>query len=189
MNRKRILWITHTAIFIALLVSAQAVTRPMGQFVTGPIVNFILITSGIVGGLSSAGIVAILSPMLAFFFGIGPVFPQLIPFIMLGNFAQVTAFCLIAGKSFDDLNVSAYIRIGSAAAASSVLKFLVLWVGVTQIALSLFQDIIPPPAANNLAAMFSWPQLVTALIGSSVAVIVMPVLVRALKYTETVEIK
>ncbi|MCL2874439.1 MAG: hypothetical protein FWE29_05885 [Defluviitaleaceae bacterium] len=184
MNRERILWITRTAIFIALLVSAQAFTRPMGQIVTGSSVNFVLVAASILGGLSSAAVVAVLSPVFAFLIIGIPVFPQIIPFIMLGNFALVAAFCLIAGKSFNDLNTSTYIRICGAAIVGSVLKFLVLWVGVTQVALRLIPDIMPPQVAAMTVA-FSWPQLTTALIGSAVAIAVMPVLVRVMKYSKS----
>ena len=186
MNRKRILWITHTAIFIALLISAQAFTRPMGQFVTGSCVNFVLVAASILGGLSSAVIVAVISPVFAFIIIGVPLFPQIVPFIMLGNFALVVAFYLIAGKSFDNLNTSAYVRICGAAVVGSVLKFLVLWVGVTQVALSLIPD-IRPPQVEAMTFAFSWPQLVTALIGSAVAIVVMPSLARALRHSAVAE--
>ena len=39
---KKIRWITETAVMLALLVSLQALTKPMGQWVTGPCVNTVL---------------------------------------------------------------------------------------------------------------------------------------------------
>ena len=33
--RKKVLWITETAVMLALLVTLQALTKPMGQLVTG----------------------------------------------------------------------------------------------------------------------------------------------------------
>ena len=41
MNRKT-LWITETAVLLALLVGLQFVTKAMGQFVTGSCVNLVL---------------------------------------------------------------------------------------------------------------------------------------------------
>lgn len=183
MNTKHILWITQTAIFIALLVSVQAITRPFGQFVTGSCVNFILVSSCIFLGLRSAVTVAIASPIFAFMIIGIPVFPILIPFMMAGNFVIVAAIHLISGKSFANLNRRSYIRICVAAVTGSILKFLVLWVGIVQIALSFIPG-IRQPQIDAMAATFSWPQLVTALIGSSLAIAIMPNLSKALKFTE-----
>ena len=182
MNSKRILWITQTAIFIALLVSAQAFTRPLGQFVTGSSVNFILVVSCILIGLSSAAVVAVVSPIFAFLIIGAPAFPVIIPFIMLGNLALVTAFHFISGKSFVNLNKSSYIRICIAAVTGSFLKFLVLWIGIVQVALSIIPD-LRQPQIDAMSAAFSWPQLVTALIGSGLAIIIMPTLMKALKHS------
>ena len=41
----------RTAIFLALLIAVQFVTRSMGQYVTGSLVNLILIASGLMCGL------------------------------------------------------------------------------------------------------------------------------------------
>jgi len=183
MNKKRILWITQTALFIAVLISVQAVTGSLGQFVTGSLVNFILISASILGGLASAAVVATVSPIFAFLLIGIPLFPHIIPFIMLGNLTQVTIFCLIAGKSVDNLCVESYIRIIVAAVVAGVAKFIVLWVGVTQIALSIIPNIMPPQVAA-MSAMFSWPQLVTAAIGSTIAIITMPALKKAIKLAE-----
>jgi len=183
MDRKRILWITQTAIFIALLVSAQAFTRPMGQFVTGSSVNFILVVTVILIGLSSAAVVAVVSPIFAFLIIGAPAFPVILPFIMLGNLALVVAFHFISGQSFTNPDKKAYIRICLAGIIGSFLKFLVLWIGIVQIALSIIPD-LRPPQIDAMSAAFSWPQLVTALIGSGLAIIIMPTLMRALKYAK-----
>mgnify|MGYP007098824989 FL=1 len=50
MNKKT-LWITETAVMIALLVALQWATKPLGQFVTGSCVNLVLGVSVLVGGL------------------------------------------------------------------------------------------------------------------------------------------
>ena len=182
MNSKRILWITQTAIFIALLVSAQAFTRPLGQFVTGSCVNFILVTSCILLGLPSAVVVAVVSPPCAFMIIGIPAFPILLPFMMAGNLTLVTVIYFVSGKSFDSLSRSSYIRICTAVVAAAISKFLVLWVGIVQIALSFISE-IKQPQIDAMSATFSWPQLVTAFIGSSLAIAVIPTLKKALKST------
>ena len=51
--KKKLLWITETAIMLALLVTLQALTKGFGQLVTGSCVNAILAISVLVGGLGS----------------------------------------------------------------------------------------------------------------------------------------
>ena len=62
---KKILWITETAIMLALLVTLQALTKPLGQLVTGSCVNAILAVTVLVAGISSGVTVAVISPVLA----------------------------------------------------------------------------------------------------------------------------
>jgi len=180
MYKKRILWIAQTAIFIALLVSVQAITRPFGQFVTGSCVNFLLVTSAILVGLPSAAVIAVISPIGAFLILGIPAFPIIIPFMMAGNLVLVTAIHFITGKSFDNLNLIAYLRIGTAVATGAVLKFLILWIGIVQITLPFIPD-IRQAQIDAMAVVFSWPQLVTALIGSILAMTIIPILKKALK--------
>ena len=76
---KKILWITETAVMIAVLVALQWITKPMGQFVTGSCVNLVLGISTLVGGLWCGATVAVLSPFFAFVVGIGPAFLPIVP--------------------------------------------------------------------------------------------------------------
>ncbi|MCL2572435.1 MAG: hypothetical protein FWE11_08515 [Defluviitaleaceae bacterium] len=181
MNRKRILWITQTALFIAMLVTAQHLTAPMSQFVTGSIINFILVTATILVGMSSGVAVGVVSPIFAYFILGVPIFPVIIPFIMAGNAALVVAVHFITVKSYVNLDLLAYVRIILAIIVGSVLKFLVLWIGVVHVALPFLIPNALPPQVAAMSAAFSWPQLVTALIGSTIAMTVMPNLMRALR--------
>ena len=56
---KKIRWITETAVLLALLVTLQALTKPMGQLVTGSCVNAILAVAVLVAGLGSGVTIAI----------------------------------------------------------------------------------------------------------------------------------
>jgi thiamine transporter ThiT len=69
---KKIRWITETAVMLALLVSLQAITKPLGQLVTGSCVNAVLAITVLVAGLYSGITVAIISPVLAYLLGIAP---------------------------------------------------------------------------------------------------------------------
>ena len=88
MNKKT-LWITETAVMIALLVALQWATKPLGQFVTGSCVNLVLGVSVLVGGLWCGLTVALVSPFFAFLLGIGPAFLPIVPMVAVGNMVLV----------------------------------------------------------------------------------------------------
>ena len=92
---KKIRWITETAVMIALLVALQAITKPLGQLVTGSCVNAVLAVSALVGGLSCGLTVALISPVLAFLLGIAPQILT-VPAIMVGNTVYVVLLYVIA---------------------------------------------------------------------------------------------
>lgn len=171
---KKLLWITRTAIFIALIIVVQVVTKPAGQFVTGSLVNLILLVSVFTAGLASGITVAALSPVFAFFVGIGPAFVHLVPVVALGNIVLVWLAYLLAGSEASTLRTAIGIAVGAVA------KFLVLWVGIVQLLLPNIPG-IKEKQIQAMTAAFSWPQLVTALIGGAVCLCVLPVLKKALK--------
>lgn len=172
---KRVLWITHTAIYLALLLVSQAVIRAFGQYVLGSVVNLILITSVAMAGIWSGATVALLSPLLAFFFGFGPAFPQIIPVVMLGNLVLI----LIWGITLNKTEGKKYLFFWIATFAAAVAKFSVLWFGIVKIAVPWLG--LPEAQASVISAAFSYPQLITASIGGVVASMVLPVLLRVIK--------
>ncbi|MGD9559545.1 MAG: ECF transporter S component [Oscillospiraceae bacterium] len=175
-TRSRILWITRTAIFIALLIAIQAVTQPLGQYVTGSLVNLILILSTLLGGLFSGVTVALLSPVFAFLLGIGPAMPPVVPVIMLGNLVLVLAWHFIAGKAEGKKMLAMY---PVALVVGAVVKFLVLYLGIVQLVLPFILKLPEGPTAV-LTASFSYPQLITAALGGLAACLIAPPLKRIL---------
>ena len=162
---KNIRWITETAVMLALLIALQAVTKPLGQLVTGSFVNAVLAVTVLVAGCSSGLTVAIISPVLAYLLGItGQILT--VPPIMAGNAAFVLALYFIAGKDSRKLLRQILAWISAAGVKFMLLYVLVVW---------LLGHLLPPIAL----ASFSWPQLVTALIGGGVALLITPVLRKA----------
>ena len=82
--KNKILWITRTAVMMALLVTLQWATSGLSQFVTGSCVNAVLAVATLTAGLWSGVAVALLSPFCAFLLGIGPKLIQMVPAIALG---------------------------------------------------------------------------------------------------------
>lgn len=177
---KKLRWITETAIMLALLVSLQALTKGFGQLVTGSCVNAILAISVLVGGLGSGITVALISPVLAFLLGIAPQILT-VPAIMAGNTVYVVLLYVIAGNSKN------IVRKVIAWLVAAVAKFAALYGIVVGLICGVLADgllaagTLKEPMLKALPATFSWPQLVTALIGGAVALLIVPVLRKALK--------
>lgn len=166
---KRIKWITQTAIMLALLIVLQTLTKALGQFVTGSCVNFVLSITVLLCGLVSGITVAILSPFFAFFLGIGPAFLPIVPGIALGNIVIVLLLWLLLGKG--DISIKLPKKV-LAIIVASVAKFAVLFIVVTKLILPLLG--LKEKQVMAITASFSYPQLVTAIIGSTLAVILWP---------------
>ena len=170
MKNKSVLWITTTAVFVALLIGVQFATAPLSQFVTGPLVNLILIISVMTCGFASGLTVAFISPVFAKLLGIGPLWP-IIPFIMAGNIVLILVWHTIGKMKFANKYV---VRI-VALIAAAVCKFAVLYIGIVQVAIPLFLN-LPDAQRAVISGMFSFPQLITALIGGVLATAILPVL-------------
>lgn len=185
MMNKKIRWITETAVMLALLVTLQAVTKPLGQIVTGSCVNAVLAVAALLVGMSSGITVALISPVCAFLLGIAPNFVTVLP-IMIGNVCFVVLLRLIAGGSHKPLW-----RQPLALAAAAGVKFAALYLLVVKVVCGIASDallgkklgdvvVLAPPMLQKLPAMFTWPQLITALTGGAIALLIVPALRKAL---------
>ena len=177
---KKIRWITETAILLALLVTLQALTKGFGQLVTGSCVNAILAIAALIGGLGCGLTVALISPILAFALGIAPQILT-VPAIMAGNAVFVALLHWLSDRSGRKL-----IRQALACLSAAVAKFVVLYAIVVGLICGVLSDALlsagtlKPPMLQVLPATFSWPQLITALIGGAAALVIVPVLRKAL---------
>ena len=183
---KKVLWITETAVMLALLMTLQAFTKPLGQLVTGSCVNCVLAITVLLVGMSGGITVAVISPVCAFLLGIAPQFITVLP-IMIGNVCFVVLLRLIAGKSWKPVW-----RQPVALAVAAGVKFGVLYLLVVQVICGLAKGallgkklgsvvVLAPKMLQVLPAMFTWPQLFTALIGGAVALLIVPALRKALR--------
>ena len=178
--KKKIRWITETALMLALLVSLQAITKPFGQLVTGSCVNAVLAIAALLVGLGSGITVALFSPVLAYLLGVAPLVLT-VPAIMVGNTVYVVALCLIAGRSKQIARrVAAWVV--AAFAKFAALYAIVVWLICGVFAQKLLEaGALKPPMLKMLPATFSWAQLFTALIGGAAALLIVPILRKALK--------
>lgn len=172
--------VTGTAVMLALLVTLQAITKPVGQLVTGSCVNAVLAITVLWAGMSSGITVALVSPICAYLLGIAPNFVTVLP-ITIGNVCFVVLLRLIAGSNHKPV----------ALVAAADVKFVVLYVLVVKVICGIASGalldktlgkvvVLAPPMPKMLPTMFAWPQLFTALIGGTAALLITPVLRKAL---------
>ena len=171
---KKILRITETAVMTALLIALQFATRSAGQFVTGSCVNAVLALTVMLVGLWSGAAVALLSPFFAFLLGLGPLLLPIVPAIAAGNLVFVVLLWALTRRrgAPPERQIAAWL-------VSAVGKFAALYLIVVQILCRVLP--LKQPQIDTFSAMFSWPQLVTALIGGAIALLLTPLLRRALK--------
>ena len=179
--KKKLRWITETAVMLALLVSLQALTKPMGRLVTGSFVNTVLAVTVLVAGYSSGITVALISPVLAYLMNIAPQILT-VPAIMVGNVLFVVLLRLIAGKNSRKILRQVLAWLAAAAAKFAAMYAIVAWLICDVLAQVLIDaGLLKAPMLQLLPATFSWPQLFTALIGGAVALLITPILRKALK--------
>lgn len=178
---KKIRFITETAVMLALLVTLQTLTKPLGQLVTGSCVNAILAVSVLAIGFGSGITVGLVSPVLAFLLGIAPQ-ALTVPAIMAGNAVYVTVLRLLSDRQGKNLIRQAAAWVSAAAAKFAVMYLVVVKLICGVLAPSLLAaGTLKQPMLQVLPATFSWPQLITALIGGAVAMVTVPALRKALR--------
>ena len=173
MNPK-VLRITETAVMTALLIALQAVTRSASQYVTGSCVNAVLALTVLLVGLWSGAAVALLSPFFAFLLGIGPQLLPIVPAIAAGNLVYVVLLWALTRRKGAPLERQIPAWLIPAAG-----KFAALYLIVVQLLCRVLP--LKQPQIDTFTVMFSYPQLVTALIGGAIALLLAPMLRRALR--------
>ena len=177
MKDKTVRFITFTAMGIALVILAQLLGNvlPAGFTVVGPFTGKQLLTGSLVNcvlfvftgavGLWSGVIIGLLSSLLAYLLGIGPILP-VVPVVACGNALLCVIFALLRRKLPDWLTV----------VIAAVLKCAFLWLLVPAVIKAVG---VPDKQVAALSIMFSWPQAITALIGGLLAILILPRLKKA----------
>ena len=187
--RKKIRWITGTGVMLALLICLQWAgsmipEQTLKQLVTGSCVNACLAVAALYLGGGSGVTLALISPVCACLLGIAPNFITVLP-IMVGNTAYVLLLQLLYGKG------RPFWRQPVAVISAAVAKFGILYFLVVQVVCNLASGallgkklgdivVLAPPMLQMLPAMFTWPQLFTALIGGGLALVIVPIVKKAI---------
>lgn len=171
MKNDKIRTLTRTAVLLAVVVVVQMVGRslPNSNFIVGPLVNMCLLIAAMTAGIGGGIAISVLTPFTSLIGNHAPIAAALLPFapvIAVSNVILVLVFYFLYNKN-------KYIGVVCAA----VLKFIFLFLTIR-----LFVNIFDfPKFAKALVTLFSWPQLITALIGGFVAI---PIIIGVKKATK-----
>ncbi|HEY8423092.1 MAG TPA: ECF transporter S component [Thermoclostridium sp.] len=175
--RRNIRFVTRTALLLAVAILFQYLGKYMGtynNFIVGPIVNAVLLIATEIVGIFSGIFISVAAPLVSALTNkaaIAPVILAFSPFIMAGNAIYAVIYALLNKRKTISSGILAVV-------AASILKFGFLFGSV--LAFTRFMN-INEKVAGVLIGLFSWPQLVTALIGGAVAaLIICPALKRVL---------
>lgn len=157
-TRVETLTITREAVITFVVLLGIASAAPLighQQFITGPIVNATLLIAVALLGMRDGILIGLIPSTIALATGLLPaVLAPMVPFIILGNVILVVTFGYLR-----------HINYWLGVVSGSVLKFAFLF-GTSSIVANL---LINEQLAGKVAAMMSWPQLVTALAGGLLA--------------------
>ena len=142
----------------------------INQFLVGPVINCILILTAFICGKWWGVGVGILTPLLALLVGqLSAALALFIPFIMIANFIFVYLFSLF--KDGELLQRSMGVILGALA------KYVFLILAATKL-INFFNLNFPAKVIKVLAISMGIPQLITALIGGTLGLIIINLLKR-----------
>jgi hypothetical protein len=158
--------LVRTSLLLAAAIVFQVIGKnvpEINQFFVGPVINAILILLACMCGAFWGVCAGVLTPVLALLVGqlSAPLAP-FIPFIMIGNSLFVLGFALLNKHK----NWGKYTGV----IIGAVVKFAFLSVAAAKL-VALFNLGIPPKVAEKLAVSMGTPQLITALAGGFLALL------------------
>ena len=168
-----------TALLLALAIVSQFF-KNISVYITGPIINCILIIAVLSCGLASGTILAVITPLTSWLITGSPIMNAMpvVPFcVMGGNFILVLFVWLFVRKKETNRNLIIGMITGS------VLKAAFMAVTIVLIVLQLLgpSSGLPEAALTAAKTTFSITQLITSLIGSALAFIIWQPLKKYLK--------
>ena len=176
MNNKKIQYLTRTAVMLAItlifmslrLIPVLSDANPMSVYIIGSLVNLALLVACDYVGFGAAVFNGIVAPFVALLQG-HQTLMFMVPVVAIGNIVLPSGYMLFKNRS--NLKWLGVLF-------GSLLKFGFFLLVVPFV----FQLFMSSPVAPRVAAQFlGYAQLITALIGGYVAIIVVPLLRRALQ--------
>ena len=175
--------LTLTALLLAICIVSQFF-KNASVYITGPVINTALILAAVYCGGMCAVILSIITPVTAFFITGAPIMamvPLMFPCIMLGNIVLVDCVLFLKKRlCIGGVPVGGMI-------IGSVLKGAFMGGVISMLLLPMVMPSLPEKMQAMLPMLqlqFSLTQLITALIGSAVAAIIMKLPIAAIRDAE-----
>ncbi len=176
--------VATAAILLAICIASQFL-KNLSVYITGPIVNLCLILAVMMIGLPWGIILAVITPVTAFFIASSPVIAAIpwlmLPLIMLGNAVLVVMVHFLFKPAVADPKPLLSVRSILMAVLSCAAKACVMWLTISLWVLPTFIPQAAPKIVDKIPvfqSMFSLVQLITALIAFVYFFILSPVLKR-----------
>ncbi|MGI5990429.1 MAG: ECF transporter S component [Lachnospiraceae bacterium] len=171
--------LTIAALMLAISIASMFL-KNTSVFITGPIVNTCLMLTAIACGLGYGLIISAVTPIFSFFITGSPVIaaiPAMIIMIAVGNAILVVFTWLFAVKMRTPSNRNIRIVIGGV--IGSCVKAAFMWAAISEWLLPAYLPEKMQTMLPVLQVQFSTTQLITALIGTVLTVIIWQALKRA----------
>ncbi|SMC25800.1 hypothetical protein SAMN02745134_02580 [Clostridium acidisoli DSM 12555] len=165
--------LVRAALFLAIAIIFQFLGKAypqVSQIFVGPAVNAVLIITASICGLYLGLAVGALTPLLAWTLGQLPApFGPFIPFIIIGNWLFIILY----------YNCNKFKKYGAIIGIilGSILKFLFLFLSATKLIVFL-KLISNPKIVSKLSVSMGVLQLITALVGGFIALVLLNLLIR-----------
>ncbi|QSZ26751.1 ECF transporter S component [Aceticella autotrophica] len=171
MKNNNVTKLIQASIFLALAMILQIIGRNFVQInpiLIGPLISTIIFLTTYISGLSLGILIGILIPLLGILIGVvaGPFIP-FVPVMILGNIILIITFGILMykGRTF----------LYAGIALSSILRYLFMTFA-SQYLINIFNLNIPQKILQQVLMLLSTPQLINALIGGIIAIIIIEIL-------------
>ena len=166
--------LTLTALLLALCIASQFL-KNTSVYLTGPVINCILILATVFCGLWSAVALSLITPLTSWLITGSPLMsaiPLIVPCVMVGNVILTMSVWVSVRKKLCTRNLLLGTLLGA------VLKAIFMAGTISLLLLPLLGPStgLPAPALAAARVTFSLTQLITALLGGVLAVLIAPTL-------------
>ena len=168
--------LTLTALLLALCIASQFL-KNTSVYLTGPVINCILILSAVFCGLWSAAALSFITPLTSWLITGSPLMsaiPLIVPCVMAGNIILTVTVWLSVRKS----RRTRALLLGTLLGAAAKAAFMGGTISLLLLPLLGGASGLPAPALASARVTFSLTQLITALLGGVPAVLIAPTLAR-----------
>jgi hypothetical protein len=163
--------LVRASIFLALAIILQIIDRnfvSINPILIGPLITTLIFLTTYISGLSLGILIGILIPVLGILVGVvsGPFIP-FVPIMILGNVILVIAFGILMyrGRTF----------LYTGIALSSFLRYLFMTFS-SKYLVNIFNLNLPQKILQQVLMLLSTPQLINALIGGIIAIIIIEII-------------